>query len=177
MIASTATQETIRTATQRARRAMELRATVGRGTAHTRARVEDGLTCRVEDGDWHLTADMPEKVGGGGQGPDPGVYARTGLATCLAVGYSLWAAEKGVPLTSLEVEVEADYDARPEFGMGDQPPGYEALRWTVRVESPEPRERVEEVLATAEACSPLLALFREPQRIERSVRINEETED
>lgn len=173
MSAPTSTDERIRAAVERVRKALTRMDSVGRGTARTRARIRDGLTCDVEDGPWSLTVDMPEKAGGRGEGPDPGVLGRGSLASCLAVGYSVWAAHQGVPLTSLEVEVEADYDARPEYGVGNGAPGYEALRWIVRVESPAPEEEVLEVLATAEARSPLLALFRNSQDLDREVRVNE----
>jgi len=173
---STDTTATIRTAIDRARKAMTRMDSVGRGTARTRARIQDGLTCRVEDGSWSFTADMPEKAGGAGQGPDPGVYGRAALASCLAVGYSMWAAHKGVPLNSLEVEVQADYDVRPEYGLGDGAPGYEEIRWIVRVDSPAPEEDVLEVLATTEARSPWLAVFQDPRKLHRQVEINQPRE-
>ena len=49
----------------------------------------------------------------------------------------------GIPLESLEVEVQADYDVRGEFGVADDvPPGYTGLRYIVRVESPAPESEV-----------------------------------
>lgn len=169
MTASESSAQTIRTAVQRARKALVRLDSVGRGTARTRARIREGLTCQVEDGKWSFLADMPEKAGGAGSAPDPGVYGRAALASCLAVGYATWAAHEGVPLTSLEVEVEADYDVRAEYGVGSGTPGYEQLRWIVRVDSPAPEARVLEVLAMAEARSPYLTLFREPQDLRREV--------
>ncbi len=163
-------QDRIRTAIDRARTALTRMDSVGRGTARTRARVRHGLTCEIEDGRWNLLADMPEKAGGSAKGPDPGVFGRAALASCLAVGYSMWAAHQGVPLTMLEVEVEADYDARPEYGVGEDAPGYEGLRWIVRIESPAPEAEVLDVLATAEARSPWLAVFRRPQEVERQLQ-------
>ena len=166
-----ATDEKIRTAVERARAGLSRLDSVGRGTARTRVRVGDGLTCRVEDGRWSFTADMSEKAGGSAEGPDPGVYGRAGLASCLAVGYAMWAAHEGVPLTELEVEVQADYDVRAEYGVGVGTPGYEALRWVVRVESPASEAEVHRVLETAERRSPWLRLLREPQELTRTVQI------
>lgn len=176
MTSTTTHDERIRTAIQRAQQAMTRMDSVGRGTARTRVRIEEGLTCQVEDGRWSFTADMSEKAGGAAEGPDPGVYGRAGLASCLAVGYAMWAAYEGVPLTSLEVEVQADYDARAEYGLGDKVPGYDAIRWIVRVESPAPEERVREVLATAEARSPWLQLLRNPQELRGEVQIRRPSE-
>lgn len=172
MSETTEPSEGIRTATDRARTALTRLSSAGRGTARTRARVVDGLTCRVDDGRWSFTADMSEKAGGGAKGPDPGVLGRAALASCLAVGYVRWAAHAGVRLDSLEVEVEADYDARAEYGLTEGPPGYEALRWTVRVESDAPEEELRRILATAEERSPWLALLRDPQHLDRTVIID-----
>ncbi len=163
--------EAIRTALKRARNALSRMDSVGRGTARTRATVRQGLTCDVVDGPWRFVADMPAKAGGGAEGPDPGVYGRAALASCLAVGYTMWAAERGIDFDSLEVEVQADYDARPEYGVGDGTPGYEAIRWVVRVQSSAPENEVLDVLRTAETRSPFLALFRNSQELTREIRI------
>jgi uncharacterized OsmC-like protein len=171
-MANEAPEDRIRVAIDRVRRALSRLDSVGRGTARTQARIRDGLTCEVEDGPWRFTADLPAKAGGMGEGPDPGVYGRAALATCLAAGYSMWAAYHDVPLTSLKVEVEADYDARPEYGVTDEPPGYKAVRWIVEVQSPAAEDEILEVMDLAEARSPFLAVFRDPQKLHREVRIN-----
>ncbi len=166
------TPEFIRQKWCRVRSALSRFTSVGRGTAMTLARIDGGLTCRIEDGDWRLTADIPEKGGGSGLGPDPGVLGRGALASCLAIGYTAWAAYHELPIDALEVEVQADYDARPEYGVGEGTPGYEAIRWIVRVESPASEAEIRDVLAIAEARSPFLALFRNAQDLERSLELN-----
>ncbi len=161
----------IRASVDRIHAALERMDSFGRGTASTRARIREGLTCQVEDGAWSFTADMPSKAGGSAEGPDPGVFGRASLASCLAIGYSLWAAHAGVPITELEVEVQADYDTRAQFGIGDDSPAYRTIRWIVHVQSPAPEAEVREVLDLAEVRSPYLTLFREPQELRREVRI------
>ena len=74
----------IRTAFARNRKAVTLRPSVGQGTAVTRVRVDEGLTCRVQDGAWELTTGMSRKTGGTGEAPDPGVFGRAALGSCLA---------------------------------------------------------------------------------------------
>src|SRR5471030_642484 len=101
--------EQIRQTFERNARAMALRPSVGQGTATTKVTLRDGLTCDVEDGAWKLTVDMSTKSGGDGRGPDPGVFGRTALGSCLAIGYQLWAAKRGITLSNLQVEVQADY--------------------------------------------------------------------
>ncbi|MEZ4586566.1 MAG: OsmC family protein [Gemmatimonadales bacterium] len=157
--------ERIKTAIGRGIQAMELRPTLGRGTAVTRARLRGGLACEVSDGRWRLAADMSDRHGGKGTGPDPGVFGRAALASCLTIGYAMWAARMGVVLESLEVSVEADYDARGQYGLSEDPPSYAEVRCKVAVSSPSPRAEVERMIETANRYSPYLDLFRRPMPV------------
>lgn len=129
-------------------------------TFATTARLVDGLRCEIEDGAWRLAADMPAKVGGTDTAPSPGALGRGALASCLVIGLSRWAARLGVPLDELEVEVEADLDARGELGMSREiRPGYGEVRYKISIRSSASRERVDELMATAERYSPYLDIF------------------
>ena len=163
--------DSIRTALERSARALELRPTMGQGTARTTATVRVGLACDIQDGRWQLQADMSPKVGGEGSAPDPGVYGRTGLATCLAVGYAMWAARLEVPITGIEVTVEADYDVRGEMGVTEEPPGYRAIRYLVSVESDAPEALVRQVLDRADDRSPWLDNLRRPVPVTRQLTV------
>jgi len=129
-------------------------------TFATTARLVDGLRCEIEDGAWRLAADMPANIGGNNTAPSPGVLGRGALASCLVIGLSRWAARLGVPLDALEVEVEADLDARGELGMSAEiRPGYGEVRYTISLRSPAPRELVKDLIATATSYSPYLDIF------------------
>ena len=164
-------EEKIRTAFERATKAMRLRDSIGRGTATTRVTMTEGFTCQVEDGRWSLTVDMSEKGGGDGRGPDPGVMGRSALGTCLAIAYRQWLVQRDVPLERLEVEIQADYDARAEYGLSDDSPAYNEIRYVVTVESPAPEDEIVAALDEAETHCPFLVIFREPQRVVRQIRI------
>lgn len=165
------TVERIRTAFERSEKALSLKPSIGQGTAVTRVRVTDGLACEVEEGPWKLTVDMSPKAGGTGAGPNPGVLGRAALGSCLAVGYAMWAAKLGVPISSLEIEVQADYDTRGEYGLGDVPPGYRQVRCLVSIESEAPEAEVVSMVEQAEAHSSYLALFSRPQDVRRELRV------
>ena len=146
--------DSIRTAIERSARAVELRPSVGQGTVVTKVRLRDGLSCEVEDGPWKFTVGMTDAYGGSNAGPNPGVYGRGAVGSCLAIGYSIWAARLGIPIASLEVEVQADYDARGELAVSDSVrPGYLAMRYIVTVESSAPRDDVIRMLDSADRCS------------------------
>ena len=170
------TSARIRTALERNARAVTLRPAVGQGTAVTRARLVDGLRCEVEEGPWRLDVDMSPKSGGEGSGPNPGVLGRGALAACLAIGYRGWAARRGVPIRGLSVDVEADYDARGELGVGEGvSPAYSEVRVVVYVESEAPEPEILAVLAEAEAHSSYWHIFGgapgDPRRLVREAWI------
>jgi uncharacterized OsmC-like protein len=171
-----ADMQRIKEAFERNQKAIRLRPAIGQGTAVTKARVRDGLTIDVEDGGWKLVVDESKKDGGGGEGPDPGVFGRTALAGCLAIGYMMIAATEGVDIAGLEVEVQADYDARGMFDIDDRlPPGWSAMRYIVTVESDAPEADIIRVLDKGDRYSSLLYAFREPIPVEREVRLTQPT--
>jgi uncharacterized OsmC-like protein len=166
-------EEKVRTAFERNAKALSLRPTLGQGTAVTHVRLKEGLTCEVEDGKWKLTVDMGEKSGGEDRGPNPGVLGRATLGTCLAIGYTMWAAKLNIPIESLEIEVQADYDSRGYHGIDNVTPGYKQIRYIVAIESPAPESEIIRFLDMADSCSDFLHVFAKPQDVVREVRIRE----
>lgn len=163
--------ETIRTAFERNRKVLSLKPGKGQYTTTTHIRLVDGTTCEVEHKHWKFLADVGENQGGNDAGPGPSVLERAALGSCLAIGYVTWAAVLDVPIGDVQVDVEAQVDARGTFGVDDVSPGCEAMRYRVYIESPAPEERVQEVIEKADAHSPVLHNFRRPIPIEREVEI------
>jgi uncharacterized OsmC-like protein len=146
--------DTIRDAIERNARVVAARPAAGQGTAVTRVRLRPGLACDVEDGPFRFTVGMSEKYGGTDAGPNPGVFGRGAVGSCLAIGYAMWASRLGVPVDALEVEVQADYDVRGELAVEDGvPPGYLAMRYVVSVTSPASEADVLRLLDTADRYS------------------------
>lgn len=141
----------------------------------TTARIEDGLRCIIEDGPWKLSADMPVKAGGEETAPTPGTLGRGALASCIAINIAAWAARREVPIEAVQVEVQAEFDARGELGMDDSiPPGYQEVRYTISVDSPASADAVAELVEVAERYSPYLDVFTRGQTMKRIVRLNGE---
>jgi uncharacterized OsmC-like protein len=162
----------IKIAQQRNAKAVTLRPSVGQGTSITRATIIDGLQCEIADGAWRLTSDLPESEGGDNRGPSPGVLGRAALASCVAMGIVLRAAEEGIPLHAVSVEVQADWDARGYLGLSEQvPPGYTTIRVVVDVQSPAPAERIREIVAHAERYSPYIDVYRRANDVVVDLRI------
>ena len=66
-----------------------------------------------------VTVDEPESLGGGNVAANPVEYALIALGSCQAITYRLWAAQLGIALDSVRVEVEGDLDGRGFFGIDD----------------------------------------------------------
>ena len=164
----------IKTAIQRTKQALTLKPALGKGTSVSKVRITNGFTCEIQEGDWKMNADMPAGVGGDGLGPTPGVYGRAALGSCLAIGYMMKAAELEIPITGLEVEVEADFDNGALFGTADKniPPGYLEIRYTVTVESDATKEKIMQLVDDGDAHSPYLDIFTRAQKCIRKVNIH-----
>lgn len=166
---------TIRRISQRTVELLALRRDRGHLTGVTTARIENGLRCVIEDGAWRLAADMPTKAGGEETAPTPGVLGRGALASCIAISIASWAARRDVPIEAVQVEVQADFDARGELGMDDSiPPGYQEVRYVISVKSPAPPNAVAELIDIAERYSPYADVFARAQTMKRVVRVNGE---
>ena len=83
----------------------------------------------------------------------------------------MWAARLGIPIEGVEVEVQADFDARGELGVGGVTPGYREVRRVIRIDSPAPEEVVLDLVDTAERHSPYLDVFARAQSLRRVVHI------
>ena len=162
----------LRTVFERNLKALKLRPSIGQGTATTTVRVRSGVTCDIEDGPWKLVADEMPGDGGAGLGPDPGVLVRAGLGSCLAMGYVIWAAHLGIPIDSVEVIIEADYDARGMYGLDDSvPPGWGGVRYTTVIASSAPPDRIRELVETADRHSPILDDLRRAVPVTGQLRL------
>lgn len=164
----------IKVALERNVKAVSLRPSVGQGTAVTKCSMGADLRCSIEEGAWKLNAGMTEKYGGDGSAPNPGVLGRAALASCLAIGYAMWAARLDIPFTALDVEVHADYDVRGELAAEESVrPGYVAMRYVVTVAAPVSEDRIREWLDTADRYSSWRDNIANPVPLTRELRITQ----
>ena len=162
----------IKTAFERSAKAISLKPSLGDGTRSSRVRIINGLTCEFTEGPWRFVADMPAQAGGNGEGPTPGVYGRGALGSCIAIGYMMYGAKMGVPIDSLEVQVECDFNDGALFGVFEEmDPGYSEVRYTVTVVSDAPEEDVMKVIDEGDKHSPYLDVFSRGQKCVRQVQI------
>jgi uncharacterized OsmC-like protein len=162
----------IKASFERVASALKQRPAFGLGTGTSTACIKNGLTCEIREGNWTFVADMPEQAGGNGTGPTPGVYGRAALGSCLAIGYMMRAAAMNIPISNLEVEIQADYDDGALFGTSTSaPPGYLDVRYIVKIESDAAEEDILKMIDEADRHSPYLDVFTRAQHCHREVKI------
>lgn len=88
-----------------------------------RAVLTEGLRTEVAGPNGqHLVTDMPPAVGGRSSAPGPGWYLRAAVASCTATIIAIRAADLGIALSRLEVEVVSQSDDRGMLGVDDSVP-------------------------------------------------------
>jgi len=82
------------------------------------------------------------------------------------------AAAMNIPVSGIEVEIQADYDDGALFGTAPNvPPGYLEIRYAVTIDSDAPEETIIHLLDEADRHSPYLDVFRRTQTCRREVNI------
>lgn len=106
-----------------------------------------------------MTADEPEIAGGTNKGPSPLEYVTAGLAACQLVTVTKIATAMGFAFEDLTVDAEADVKFRAAQGAMSPIPRFSSARLIVRMNSPEPAERQEQLKALVEERCPVSNLF------------------
>jgi len=161
----------IKAAFERKVKLMKRKPDIGKGIVKTKIGLTKGLTCKIEEGNWNLIADMGKNSGGSETGPTPGTYGRAAFGSCLAITYMMYASKMNVAISFLEIEVEVDYDARGMYGFDNVFPGYHEVRYNVKVESSASDKALLAVLDKADQHSSYLAVFGKEQKVKRTIQI------
>lgn len=131
-----------------------------------------GMRCETTARGHTVEADEPRSFGGSDTAQSPVELLLTSLATCQAVTYRLWAAELGVALDRVGVEVEGDLDLRGFLGLADDvPAGYGAVRVAVTLEGPETNERYRALADAVDRHCPVFDVLQRPIPLERELRL------
>jgi uncharacterized OsmC-like protein len=132
----------------------------------------EGMRCETTARGHVAAADEPRSFGGGDTAQSPVELLLTSLATCQAVTYRLWAAELGIALDRVGVEVEGALDLRGFLGLEQGvPAGYESIRISVALEGPEPAARYAELAEAVDLHCPVLDVLTRPIPVERSLTL------
>jgi uncharacterized OsmC-like protein len=102
-----------------------------------------------------IDIDEPCELGGSNRFANPQEHLLAALNACMMVGYVAQCAVRGIALESLEIETDGEIDLRGFLGIDPSvPPGYENLRYTVRIKGSGSKEEFAEVHNAVMATSP-----------------------
>lgn len=152
--------------------AIERKPGLGSSTTRSTTTLVDGLRAVSREGDHRIATDLPGRLGGGATAPTPSVLLRAALGSCLAMGYRLRAARRGVPVDSIRVAVDSDSAI---VGMLDPtstiPPGFIEVRYHVEIESGAPASAITRLIDEGDRLSPVLDALARANRVTRSLSI------
>lgn len=132
----------------------------------------EGMRCETISRGHAVVVDEPASFGGTDTAQSPVELLLSSLATCQAITYRLWAAQLGVALDRVEVEVTGHIDLRGYVGLdGDAAPGYERLQVRVTLEGPDEPARYAELRDAVERHCPVLDVLTRPVPIESEVEL------
>src|SRR3990172_9426217 len=114
---------------------------------------------------WILTDD-PDVLGGVDGGPTAVETLLAALAGCVTSGIASNAAMFGVPIDSLDLELEAEADFRGLLGHDKSVrSGFSDIRYTVTIQSPAPEDKVRKCKETIDRKSPVRDTIANPVNI------------
>lgn len=121
---------------------------------------------------FELQGDEPPVLLGGNHGPNAVELALQALAFCYAVGYAANAAAKGIELSSMEYEIEGDFDVRSFLGLDGPRPGFTQIRAKGRVSSPNAtEEQLQELCQYVQDSSPVRDVLANPTPVETTLEV------
>lgn len=121
---------------------------------------------------FEIDVDEPFELLGENTAPNPQEMLMTALNACIMVGYVSGAAVKGIRLESVEIETAGELDLRGFLGVdGRVPPGYESIRYTVRIKGDGTPEQFREIHETVKRTSPNYFNIAHPIRIEAKLEL------
>lgn len=117
---------------------------------------------RLSAGSFNWDADLPPAVGGGNLAPSPTAYLLGALAGCaVAFVHDTLAPQLGLKIDGVTAVASCRADARGLLGMDGAVPDLEDVAVEIRVDSPEPADRLEDLFRLwRERCPIYLALVK-----------------
>ena len=126
------------------------------GQTRSHSQVEDfGIGGERVPRRFSIDIDEPFELGGTDRFANPQEHLLAALNACMTVGYVAQCAVRGIKLERLEIETDGEIDLRGFLGLDPSvPPGYESLRYTVRIKGNGTKEQFAEVHEAVMATSP-----------------------
>lgn len=119
-----------------------------------------------------INIDEPLELLGENTAPNPQELLMTAFNACITVGYVAGAAVKGIQLEKVEIETSGELDLRGFLGIDPNiKPGYESLRYVVRIKGNGSAEQFQEIHRNVIKTSPNYFNVSQPVRLDGELRV------
>ncbi|WP_426445504.1 OsmC family protein [Paenibacillus sp. S-38] len=132
-----------------------------KATAH----LQDGVQVKARARNFEILIDEPAGLGGTDTGMNPVEALLASLGACQSIVARVYAPKFGVELEHFSVDVEGDIDLDGFFDRSDVRPGYSDIRYTFRIGTSSPEEKVEEFIRFLESKCPVGDTLANPVRL------------
>jgi uncharacterized OsmC-like protein len=128
---------------------------------------QNGSEVESKTARYSLESDEPAALLGTDKAASPGEFILQALAGCYAVTFAANAAARGVELSALKLDLEADFDLQGFLHLDDTVrPGAQHVRVTVHAESPNASgEQLEELTEAVQQRSPIRDTLANPVQV------------
>jgi uncharacterized OsmC-like protein len=146
-------------------------ATTWKGGTRSEARVKSYVMDGVEiPRQFAIASDEPIELLGENTAPNPQELLMAALNACIMVGYVANAALMGVTLKNVEIETVGELNLRGFLGIDESvKPGYDSLRYTVRLTGDGSREQYQTIHENVVKTSPNYLNIANPVRIDATL--------
>lgn len=119
-----------------------------------------------------VKADYAEAAGGNNQAPNPIELLLAAFAACIEAAFYEFAAHEGFTITGLRVDVEGTLDLRGLFMIDDVSAGFQELRYTLHIESPEDEVRIRQLAEKVVAHCPVVDSLKRPTQVSGEITVS-----
>jgi uncharacterized OsmC-like protein len=116
-----------------------------------------------------VAEDEPESLHGEATAPNASEALLAALGSCLSIGIHANALVRGIPIRSLELNVEADINTTSIWGSGDlqpKPLGFEAIRVSVTMDADASRKALSALVRHTLLWSPVANTLHNPVHLD-----------
>lgn len=113
-----------------------------------------------------VSLDEPALLGGTDTAPNPVEAVLAAYGSCLAVGYTLNAAVRGIEVRSLSIDVEGHIDLAGFFGLNaDVPAGFSSISTQVHLDAEASDAQLQDLHRHVLATSPVGSILQRPLEV------------
>ena len=131
-------------------------------------KTETGLQVVSGSRGFQVLMDEPKKAGGANTGMTPVEIQLSALGGCLTIVCSLLAEKMRLDIEEINIDVEGDLDPDGLAAKEGVRPGFQAIRYTLRVKTSEPEKKIEKMVTLAEKLCPIHDTLSNPVNVIRA---------